>query len=419
MSITLIGVNHKTAPVSIREKVAFSPERLQDALHSAGQLVRENLILSTCNRTEIYTADPEATSTKALTRWLADFHSIAVDELSPYIYSYEDSDAVTHIMRVACGLDSLVLGEPQILGQLKDALHTANEQQTVGSRLQHLTQHIFSAAKKIRTETSIGSNPISVAYAAVSLSRQIFSDLNKQTALLIGAGETIELVGRHLKTNNIGSIIVANRSLDKAERLAEEFNGTAIPLNAISDHLHKADIVISSTAAPLPIVGKGMVERALKKRKHQPIFMVDIAVPRDIEEEVEQLDDVYLYTVDDLQSVIEENMKSRQQAATQAEILVQEETRNFMAWLQAQSQMKLIREYRDIAYQTKEAVLEKALRRLNNGESAEEAMQFLAHTLTNKLLHHPTVQINKAAHSGDHQLLDAAIKLLNLQENKT
>lgn len=431
MSISLIGVNHKTAPVSIREKIAFSPDSLNEALHSAGQLVKENLILSTCNRTEIYAislqddqqqenADnrqTEHTTTQQMTQWLADFHSIAIDQLSPYIYHYQDEEAVKHILRVACGLDSLVLGEPQILGQLKDALHTSIEQQAIGSRLKHLTQHVFAAAKKIRTETSIGANPVSVAYAAVSLSKQIFSDLGQQTALLIGAGETIELVGRHLKTQQIGNIIVANRSLDKAERLAEEFGGIAIPLSEISEHLHKGDIVISSTAAPLPIVGKGMVERALKKRKHQPIFMVDIAVPRDIEAEVEELDDVYLYTVDDLQSVIEENKKSRQQAADQAEILVQEETRQFMAWLQAQSQMKLIREYRESAYQTKQDVLEKALKRMKNGESAEAAMQFLAHTLTNKLLHHPTTTINKAAHDGDHQLLDAAIKLLNLQEN--
>lgn len=428
MSIHLIGVNHKTAPVAIREKVAFSPQRLQEALHSAKQLIGENLILSTCNRTEIYliteteqqqTPQTVEAATDQICHWLADFHSIAIDQLNPYLYRYEDERAVRHILRVACGLDSLVLGEPQILGQLKEASHHALEQQALGRRLKHLTQHIFSAAKKIRTQTSIGANPVSVAYAAVTLSKQIFSDLSRQTALLIGAGETIELVGRHLKTHKIGHVIIANRSVDKAEQLAQSFEGEAIPLNALSEHLHHADIVISSTAAPLPIVGKGMVERALKKRKHQPMFMVDIAVPRDIEEEVEHLDDVFLYTVDDLQNVIQENQKSRQQAAEQAELLVHEESRQFMAWLQAQQQMVLIKDYRAAAYNTKDEVLEKALKRLKNGEPAEECLQFLAHTLTNKLLHHPTKTLNQAAHAGDQQLLEAAISLLNLQDKTT
>ncbi|MGV6809762.1 MAG: glutamyl-tRNA reductase [bacterium] len=428
MSIHLIGVNHKTAPVAIREKVAFSPQRLQEALHSAKQLVGENLILSTCNRTEMYvitevehqqtTQTDQAAKlvTEQISHWLADFHSIAIDQLNPYLYRYEDERAVQHILRVACGLDSLVLGEPQILGQLKEASHTALEQQALGRRLKHLTQHIFSAAKKIRTQTSIGANPVSVAYAAVTLSKQIFSDLSRQTALLIGAGETIELVGRHLKTHKIGKVMIANRSVDKAEQLAQSFEGAAIPLSALSDRLHHADIVISSTAAPLPIVGKGMVERALKKRKHQPMFMVDIAVPRDIEAEVEELDDVFLYTVDDLQNVIQENQKSRQQAAEQAELLVHEESRQFMAWLQAQQQMVLIKDYRAAAYDTKNEVLEKALKRLKKGESAEECLQFLAHTLTNKLLHHPTKTLNQAAHAGDQQLLAAAMSLLNLQD---
>ncbi|HHC73752.1 MAG TPA: glutamyl-tRNA reductase [Thiothrix sp.] len=428
MSIHLIGVNHKTAPVAIREKVAFSPQRLQEALHSAKQLVGENLILSTCNRTEMYviteseqqqttqTAQTTQVVTEQISHWLADFHSIAIDQLNPYLYRYEDEQAVQHILRVACGLDSLVLGEPQILGQLKEASHTALEQQALGRRLKHLTQHIFSAAKKIRTQTSIGANPVSVAYAAVTLSKQIFSDLSRQTALLIGAGETIELVGRHLKTHNIGKVMIANRSVDKAEQLAQSLAGEAIPLNTLSDHLHHADIVISSTAAPLPIVGKGMVERALKKRKHQPMFMVDIAVPRDIEAEVESLDDVFLYTVDDLQNVIQENQKSRQQAAEQAELLVHEESRQFMAWLQAQQQMGLIKDYRAAAYDTKNEVLEKALKRLKKGESAESCLQFLAHTLTNKLLHHPTKTLNQAAHADDQQLLAAAISLLNLQD---
>ena len=420
MSILVIGINHKTATVSIREQVAFSPERLREALHALSQIAKENIILSTCNRTEVYIADKKELSPKDLTKWLADFHSIAVDQLSPYIYHYSNDEAVQHLLRVACGLDSLVLGEPQILGQLKDAIQVASTEKTMGNQLNRLSQHVFSAAKKVRTQTNIGANPISVAYAAVNLSKQIFSSLDKQTALLVGAGETIELVGRYLKANNIGKLIIANRSLDNAQKLATEYgdNARAIPLTELHDQLHHADILISSTAAPIPIIGKGMVENALKKRRHNPIFMVDIAVPRDIEEEVDQLDDVYLYTVDDLTNVIEENMKSREQAAERAEVMIKNEVVHFMRWLNAQSKMCLIQSYREEAYKTKQEVLDKTLRRIKNGESAEDAMQFLAHTLTNKLLHTPSKNINKAAHEGDETLLDAAKILLNIQETK-
>ena len=418
MSILVIGINHTTATVSIREKVAFSPERLREALHSVRQFARENMILSTCNRTEIYVADKKTLSAETLTIWLADFHSITVEQLNPYIYYYSDDKAVRHLLRVACGLDSLVLGESQILGQLKDALHSACYANTIGNQLNRLHQHVFSAAKKVRTQTNIGANPVSVAYAAVNLSKQIFSRLEKQTALLVGAGETIELVGRHLKTHKIGNIIVANRSVDKAQALATEYgdNARAIPLTELYHNLYHADIVISSTASPIPIIGKGMVENALKKRKYRSIFMVDIAVPRDIEAEVAKLGDVYLYTVDDLHDVIKENMKSRQQAAERAEIMVDAETQVFMRWLQAQSQMCLIRSYRHDAYQVKQEVLNKALKRLQKGESAEEALQFLAHTLTNKLLHTPSRSLNKAAYAGNNDLLNAAKKLLNIQE---
>jgi len=418
MSILVIGINHTTATVSIREKVAFSPERLREALHSVHQFARENMILSTCNRTEIYVADKKIISAATLTTWLADFHSITVDQLSPYIYYYTDDKAVQHLLRVACGLDSLVLGESQILGQLKDALHSASHANTIGNQLNRLHQHVFSAAKKVRTQTNIGANPVSVAYAAVNLSKQIFSQLEKQTALLVGAGETIELVGRHLKTHNIGNIIVANRSVDKAQALAAEYgdNARAIPLTELYHNLYHADIVISSTAAPIPIIGKGMVENALKKRKYRSIFMVDIAVPRDIEAEVAKLSDVYLYTVDDLHDVIKENMKSRQQAAERAEIMIDAETQVFMRWLQAQGQMCLIQSYRNEAYQIKQEVLNKALKRLKKGESAEDVLQFLAHTLTNKLLHTPSRSLNKAAYAGNNELLNAAKKLLNIQE---
>ncbi|UOG91752.1 MAG: glutamyl-tRNA reductase [Candidatus Thiothrix sulfatifontis] len=414
MSILIVGVNHKTAPVSIREKVSFSPDSLPLALHAAHQVVPENLILSTCNRTEIYAAAHPQQSVTALIEWLASWHKMSAAQLQPYLYIYQQDDAVRHALRVACGLDSLVLGEPQILGQLKTALQAASDQATTGNQLNRLMQHAFSTAKKVRTQTSIGANPVSVAFAAVSLAKQIFSKLETQTALLIGAGETIELVGKHLATNHIGKIIVANRSIDKAQKLAAEYGGKGIGLPELADHLPQADIIISSTASPVPILGKGAVERALKIRKHRPMFMVDIAVPRDIEQEVAQLDDVYLYTVDDLHSVIEENLQSRRAAAEQAEGMVITEVSNFMAWLRAQDHMNTIRAYRARTDNIRQEVFDKATALLQNGKSPAEALQFLAHTLTNKLSHDATQAMHAAARNGDHQLLAHARALFNL-----
>ena len=414
--IRVIGINHKTAPVSIREKVAFSPQGLIDKLQEVKPQIEnkrhEVVILSTCNRTEIYTFSD--LTPDHISHWLMHNNSISQDEITRHTYDYSNEKAIQHILRVASGLDSLVLGEPQILGQLKSALKTSTECKTAGTTLKKLMQHAFSTAKKVRTQTSIGSNPVSVAYAAVNLSKQIFSHLEEKNALLIGAGETIELVGRHLKNANIGQIVIANRSVENAATLAKELGGVGVSLQDIAEYLPDADIVISSTAAPIPVIGKGTVEWALKKRKHKPIFMVDIAVPRDIEPEVGDLDDIYLYTVDDLHSVIEENKKSRQKAADQAEVMIEKEVDNFMGWLRAQDQIKLIKNYRKKVSRIQQETLDKASRLLRNGSSAEEALQFLAHTLTNKLAHDATVAMNKAAHSGDHKLLEASDKIFNL-----
>ncbi|HMT93385.1 glutamyl-tRNA reductase [uncultured Thiothrix sp.] len=413
MSIFVVGVNHRTAPVAIREQVAFSPERLLEALHAAKPLAQEHLILSTCNRTELYATCHEPEQLEQLISWLARFHNLPQHKLQPYLFVYQEEQAIQHAMRVACGLDSLVLGEPQILGQLKTALQTATEAQTTGHQLTHLMQHAFNTAKKVRTQTSIGANPVSVAFAAVSLSKQIFSQLEKQTALLVGAGETIELVGRHLNANKIGHIIVANRNVERARKVAEPYHGLAIGLPDIADYLPKADIVISSTAAPLPIIGKGMVERALKVRKHRPMFMVDIAVPRDIEPEVGQLDDVYLYTVDDLQSVIEENLQSRRAAAEQAESMVLDEVESFMGWLRAQEHRDTIRQFRQQNEAIRDEVLARAQKMLQHKEAAE-VLEFLANTLTNKLTHAPIQSMNQAAQSGNDVLLANAKTLFNL-----
>ncbi|MBE9538387.1 MAG: glutamyl-tRNA reductase, partial [Proteobacteria bacterium] len=315
MSLLAFGINHKTAPVDIRERVAFEPGRLNDALKDlvSSAKIQEAAIVSTCNRTELYCDSGQDRQDNAIiVDWFREYHKLKKRDIEPYIFLHPDQEAVRHMLRVASGLDSLVLGEPQILGQIKDAYTTAMEAGTMGGLLDRLFQHTFSVAKQIRTDTAIGASAVSVAFASVSLAKQIFDEFENRTALLIGAGETIELAARHLHQSGIGRMIIANRTVENAHALAQEMGAYAISLPEIPDHLAEADIVISSTASPLPILGKGSVESALKKRKHQPMLMVDIAVPRDIEAEVSNLDDVYLYTVDDLQDIIQEGLKSRQ-----------------------------------------------------------------------------------------------------------
>ena len=331
MAFLALGINHKTASVDVRERVAFTPEQLVEALQQLCRLTasREAAILSTCNRSELYIEQDHLAADSVL-RWLAEYHQLSLEELRASAYVHEDHDAVRHMMRVASGLDSLVLGEPQILGQMKSAYAVAREAGTIGPLLGRLFQATFSAAKQVRTDTAIGENPVSVAFAAVSLAKQIFSDLGRSQALLIGAGETITLVARHLHEQGVRRIVVANRTLERASTLAEQFGAHAVLLADIPHELVHSDIVISSTASQLPILGKGAVESALKLRKHKPIFMVDIAVPRDIEPEVGELDDVYLYTVDDLHDVVAENLKSRQGAAQAAEELVSVGAEDFM-----------------------------------------------------------------------------------------
>jgi len=419
VTLLALGINHKTAPVEIREKVAFAPEHLATALREllAQHAVNEAAILSTCNRTELY-CSVESGAAECLIGWISRYHKLSQEDVAPYTYTFADQAAVQHILRVASGLDSLVLGEPQILGQIKDAYTWANNAGAIGMQLNRLFQHTFSVAKQIRTDTAIGSNPVSVAFAAVSLSKQIFTNLNEHTALLIGAGETIELVARHLGEMGVKHMIVANRTIERAQLLAGQFNGEAITLSEMPDRLVEADIVISSTASQLPILGKGAVERALKKRKHRPIFMVDIAVPRDIEPEVGNLRDVYLYTVDDLQEVIEENRKSRQAAAEEAEDIIAGQVEQFMGWLRSLEAVDTIRAYRTHAELIREEANRQALRQLAAGRDPEKVINDLSRILTNKLIHEPTVQMNRAAFEGRNSLLDSARELFNLKDNE-
>ncbi|MFA5495273.1 MAG: glutamyl-tRNA reductase [Porticoccaceae bacterium] len=417
MHLSVLGINHHTAPVELREQVAFAPETMAEALDDARKTlgIAEVVILSTCNRTEIYTAT-EA-SEGALLRWLADYKHAAMDSLAKCVYDSRGDEAIAHMMRVASGLDSLILGEPQILGQFKSAFTVAREAGAVGTLLGGAFQHTFAIAKRVRTETAIGQNPVSVAYAAVSLAQRIFSNLSEVNALLIGAGETIELVAQYLRQKNIGSITVANRTLSRAADLARAYHAQAILLSDIPDHLPRADMVISSTASQLPILGKGAVESALKQRRHQPMFMVDIAVPRDIEPEVAKLNDVYLYTVDDLKDVIEENLRSRESAASSAEKIILEGVTSWQKQLRAQNAVGTIRAFRQSVEDIRDAELGRALAALERGQPAEAVLTNLARGLTNKLLHTPTLRLKQAGEEGRddhirlaHELFDIDIK---------
>ncbi len=419
MTLIAVGINYNTAPVSIRERLAFPADCLNFSLQQLWQKqeIAEAAILSTCNRTEFY-YETSHNNQQVLIDWIAHNRNIKPAEFIPYLYSYTDSQFIRHIFRVASGLDSMILGEPQILGQMKTAYQAAHNAGTLGKYLSKLFQHTFTAAKKVRTDTAIGSSPVSVAFAAVQLALQIFDNLSEQTAVLIGAGETIELTARHLYQRNIGRIIIANRTYDKAHALAAQFNGYAIALAELPKHLAEADIIVSSTASTLPILGKGMMESAIKKRKHKPIFMLDLAVPRDIEPEVAQLQDVYLYTVDDLQNTIDQNMHSRRQAAEQAEEIIDTQVEHFLAWLRSQGAQATIKDYRHQAEQTRNEIMQKALAQLKNGQAPEQTLQWLAHTLTNKLIHIPSTQIREAGINERHDLIAAARELFKLQNTQ-
>ncbi len=417
MALLAVGLNHKSAPLPIRERVAFAREQLPVVLRdlTSNSRISEAAILSTCNRTEMV-CSADRIDIDSVIRWLSDYHNLRPEELQPYLYTHPDQGAVRHLLRVASGLDSMILGEPQILGQIKDAYLAAREAGTVGKHLNKLFEYTFSVAKQIRTDTAIGASPVSVAFAAVSLARQIFSDLREHTALLIGAGDTIELAARHLRENGIGRLIIANRTLARAEALVTEVNGMAITLAEIPSCLAEADIVISSTASQLPILGKGAVESAIRARRHRPILMIDIAVPRDIEPQVGDLRDVYLYTVDDMKEIIDEGLKSRQQAALQAEEIVDSQTLRFMGWLRSLDAVSAICAYRSSIEQAREHELDKALRRLRRGEDPEQVLAQVTRALANKLAHAPTTQLRQAGFEGRNDLLRAARELLGIRD---
>jgi len=415
MYLTVLGINHRTAPVEVRGQVAFPPDQIARALAELTALdgMREAAILSTCNRTEVYCTLDDA-SPEIIANWLARFHQLDQGSLQPHLYSYQEAEAVRHILRVAAGLDSMILGEPQILGQMKDAYQQSLQANSIDTLVNRLFQHTFSVAKQVRTDTAIGASPVSVAFAAVSLARQIFGKLENQTALLVGAGETIELTARHLHEQGIGKIIIANRTVTRAHELASQFNGYGIGLDEITAHLEEADIVISSTGSTEPLITRDQVRAALKKRKHRPVFMVDIAVPQDIAADVAELDDIYLYTVDDLKQVIEENLRSREEAALQAEEIIDSQVERFMAWVHSLDAVPTVRAYREYAESLGDAEIEKAGRQLENGTPPQEVIKTLTRNLVKKLSHNPSVNLRNAAADGEAGLLEAVRILFQL-----
>ncbi len=413
MPILACGINHKTAPIAIREQASFDPNTMAQALQELLHLdaVNEAMILSTCNRTELYSNNCEP---KILVDWLAKTQQLQVQTLEPHFYIYQDKAAVRHIMRVASGLDSMVLGEPQILGQMKQAYAMAHETGAIGGHLNRLFQTVFSATKEVRTFTDIGRCPVSIAFSAVNIANRIFTDLKSTTVLLVGAGETIELAAMHLANQEAKRIIIANRSLEKAEELASRVQGMGIRIGDVPLYLAEADIVVSATASQLPILGKGLFERALRVRKHRPMLLVDLAVPRDIEPEVAELPDVYLYNIDDLETMIQESHQSRQSAAAQAEAIIDIQVSQFMRELKGLSAVDTIKSYREKMEQMRDKEVIKALKQVELGADTEKVLAELAYNLTNKFLHDPTKQIRQAALDGKLDRVLEAKRLLGL-----
>ncbi|HVN42307.1 MAG TPA: glutamyl-tRNA reductase [Steroidobacteraceae bacterium] len=416
MSLVVVGINHRTAPVEVRERVVFEPARVPDALRELRSLpeIQESLIVSTCNRTELYCVTESGGD--ALGQWLERYHQLGTT-IRQCLYHHDGHRAVEHAFSVASGLDSMVLGESQILGQLKDAYRLAQEAGTTGPLLNRLFQATFSVAKRVRTETKIGANAVSVASAAVAMAKTVFASFENRTALLVGAGETIALAARHLHADGLRRMIVANRSVERARELAAEFQGFAISLDEIPNHLREADILVASTASPNAIITREMAAAALRARKRRPMFMVDIAVPRDIEPEVAELEDVYLFTIDDLQSVVNENMEGRRQAAREASELVHAEVERFENALRTREAAPLIRALREEADRTRRHTLEQAQRMLAQGRSTEEALEFLANTLTNRLIHPPSQRLRDAAESGDGEIIEAIAEIYRLDKH--
>lgn len=416
MSIIALGLNHTTAPLDLRERAVVDDAGMSSALRSLSNLpgVSEAAIVSTCNRTDLYCG--MGVGQDAPTRWFDEFLGIDRRDLTGHLYVHREDDAVRHVMRVASGLDSMVLGEPQILGQLKQAYGLARREGSLGVVLDKLFQRSFSVAKRVRTDTDIGASPVSVAYAAVTLAHRIFGELDARTALLVGAGETVELCARHLASGRIGRMVIANRTLEHARRIATALGAYAISLDEVPLHLAEADIVISSTGSREPVITFEQTRAAVGRRRRRPMFMADLAVPHDIDRDAGDLPDVYLYSVDDLADVIEEGRQRRVAAAGVAEGIIDQQVAEFMAWMRGRRVASVIVQVRESAAGAREEVLEKARRRLRSGESPDEVIEYVARTLTNKLLHTPSTGIREAGENDRQDIVEAARMLFGVGE---
>ena len=408
VSVLALGLNHVSAPVSVRERVSLPEDLVRPALtalrQAFGGAVKEAAILSTCNRTELYCA-AEPHVAERLPSWLAEFNQIEAGALEPHMYLHGRDEAVRHAFRVASGLDSMVLGEPQILGQMKDAVRAAEQAGALGTLLHQLFQRTFSVAKEVRSTTAIGAQSVSMAAAAVRLAERVFGDLAQCKVLFIGAGEMIELCATHFAARQPASIVVANRTLERAENLANRFSAGTMRLADLPDRLAQFDVVVSCTASTLPLLGLGMVERATRQRKRKPMVMVDLAVPRDIEPEVAQLDDIYLYSVDDLGAVVQSGTDARRAAVVQAEAIIDARVRNFMHWMQVRANVPVIRDLQTTAQSIQTLELERARRLLAKGESPEAVLEQLAHGLTQKYLHGTMTALNQSDATERQELL--------------
>ena len=396
-NIAILSVNHQIAPVAIREKVAFAQGELAPAISALLSLkeIKGCVIFSTCNRSEIYVSHDSNNIRDILIKFIASSHGVDHHSLIEYVSYYEENEAVQHICNVACGLESLVLGEPQIFGQLKDAYQLSKNESALDKILEKLFQHVFKTAKKVRTDTNIGSSPVSVAYCAVKLSEKIFTNLSVQTVLLIGAGEMIELSAQHLSKRGVKNMIFANRTIENAQPIAIKHNAEAISLKSLSENLHRADIVISSTSAPIPIIGKGLIETVLHQRKHKPMLLIDLAIPRDIEPEANQLEDVFLYSVDDLQQIANSNLEERLKEKVIAKKIINEKSVDFIEWANNIPNEELIKNHRRQSNLLKDELLQIALRKLKSGSNPDLVVEELADKLTNKLLHKTLENIKK------------------------
>ncbi|MCA1778218.1 MAG: glutamyl-tRNA reductase [Xanthomonadaceae bacterium] len=413
MSLFALGLSHQTAPVAIRERLAFTPERLDEALVSMHALpgLRECAIVSTCNRTELY-ATGESASITALHDWVHDWHGSERGRYREYLFTLQGRMAIIHLLKVTAGMDSMVLGEPQIAGQVKRAWNTAQARKTLGTTLDRLFQHSFQTSKLVRSETGIGHNAVTLPYAALKLAHQIFGDPAKLSAILVGAGEMIEDCARHFHGQGIGSITVCNRGLDRARKLAAQFDARAVGLDQLNEELHRHDLVIACTASATPLVTRAMIPAALSMRRHRPMFVLDLSVPRNVEPSVGDFEDIYLYTVDDLREIAEHGYRKRTEALEAANRIVVGQAEAFDRWLNLHAASQTLKSLRQRAFVERDQLLEKARRELQTGRDPDEVLARFGHRLTNRLLHAPSMQLRRAAEVTDEQLMAAARKLL-------